>query len=241
MKGALIMCAVSAAVNLVGWLASRHIDRVGLPKRLHDRFVERKPNALPPRMRRIMTNLIGQHLMILIGFTLLEDHIPVAWPGLFTLAVQSVVLLLADDFGFYWGHRLMHRNRTLYRRVHKIHHEAYAPVPIEYFYNHPLEPFIGSIGLMPGLAAVYLIWGNVPLWTFMIYFLWRVGHELVIHSGAWLPTRHLPLVAPMRHHDLHHARPHAGNYGSTLLIWDRVFGTRVPDDRPAPAEARPTA
>lgn len=238
MTAALITVALLALINGIAWIVSRRIDRSGLPPALHDRFIERKPDTLPPRGRRIAINLATMSIGVLIGFPLLGDLIGLAWPGLGALALQILVVAVIDDFCFYWAHRWMHRIPRLYRSVHKIHHEAYAPVPIEYIYVHPIEHAMGAVGTALGFALVIALWGHLSAWTVWAYLVVRTGHELEIHSGAWLPTHHIPLLAPPRHHDVHHARPTKGNYASIFLIWDRLLGTRIPDDRPPMASGQ---
>ena len=49
--------------------------------------------------------------------------------------------------------------------------------------------------------------------------------EIEIHSDLKsIFGDKIPLLAPTEHHDTHHARS-KGNYASTFMIWDRVFGT----------------
>jgi sterol desaturase/sphingolipid hydroxylase (fatty acid hydroxylase superfamily) len=147
------------------------------------------------------------------------------------------MLVLVDDIVFYWVHRTLHTNKTLYRLIHKKHHEAFAPVPAEYLYVHPLEWMIGSAGPVAGVALVLGIWGEMSAWTFWLWGAFRTLHELDIHSGirsSW--ARAIPLYGVMEHHDRHHAKPTLGNYASTLTLWDKVFQTEIP-----PAEPRSPA
>jgi len=136
------------------------------------------------------------------------------------------VILVVDDAWFYGWHRLLHEDKRLYNRVHRIHHKAFSPLPIEYIYVHPLEWIVGSIGPFLGIVAVNLTWGTIPVWTFWGYLLIRNLHELDVHSGIRsLVGEHIPLYGLTEHHDLHHARPTHGNYCSTFTLWDRVFKT----------------
>ena len=152
---------------------------------------------------------------------------PLAW---WVVAIQVVAVAMVDDLFFYGFHRTLHENKWLYRHIHKIHHRAYAPCPMDYVYVHPLEWMGGSIGIVLGLAVVAGITGDsISAYTFLIYSGLRNIHELDIHSG--LPSGRLaswvPWFGPAEHHDMHHARPNSGNYGSTFLWWDMWFGTRA--------------
>ena len=147
-------------------------------------------------------------------------------PTVGVLLGQVLLIIVIDDAWFYGWHRLMHEHKGLYRRIHKIHHRAYAPLPIEYIYVHPLEWMVGGIGPFVGLILVHTVWGAIPAWTLWAYLLVRNLHELDIHSGikSWIGL-HLPLYAPAEHHDLHHAKPGKGNYASTFTLWDKLFKT----------------
>ena len=140
--------------------------------------------------------------------------------------VQLLLVILFDDLIFYTWYRYMHQNRKLYNRVHRIHHKAFAPLPIEYIYVHPLEWMVGGLGPFVGLMVVQLTWGSLSCWLLWTYLLVRNLHELDVHSGIQSPLgKIIPLYAEAEHHDMHHAKPRKGNYASTLTFWDRVLGT----------------
>ena len=110
--------------------------------------------------------------------------------------------------------------------IREIHHKAFAPLPIEYIYVHPLEWIVGAIGPFLGLLVLHLAWGAIPAWSLWAYLLVRNLHELDVHSGIKSPLgKWIPLYAPAEHHDLHHAKPTKGNFASTLTFWDNVLGT----------------
>ena len=101
---------------------------------------------------------------------------------------------------------------------------------MDYVYVHPFEWMGSSLGIVLGLAAVAGVTGEpMSALTFLIYSGLRNAHELDIHSGlpssGWM--RWVPFFGPAEHHDMHHARPNSGNYGSTFLWWDHVFGTNA--------------
>ena len=56
---------------------------------------------------------------------------------------------LANEFWFYYSHRLIHYP-PLYKRIHKIHHEWTSPVAAMAIYCHPLEHVFSN------LLSVYL-------------------------------------------------------------------------------------
>lgn len=228
----LVALGIECVLNGIGLFLSLRFDRSGLPPSRDLQATERRKNTLRARLPNIATNVATHSVLLVVGLMLLGDLVPMAWPGLLTVALQVLVVTLVDDTCFYWFHRALHRNRWLYRNVHKQHHEAYAPVPLEYVYVHPVEHAGGGICVALGFATVFLIWGSLSAWVVWICMALRVSHELDIHSGLKLPTRHLPFLADMRRHDLHHARPRLGNYASMFPWWDRIMGTVI-DEREA--------
>lgn len=92
--------------------------------------------------------------MALVAFWVFEAWFSLGWPGLGVVAAQLAIVVVLDDVWFYWMHRWMHRQPGLYRRIHKQHHEAFAPVPIEYIYVHPLELAAGTVG-------TFLVWDRL--------------------------------------------------------------------------------
>jgi len=169
--------------------------------------------------------------------TLLVLSVAGTWQNqaLFTWEVQSpgvfaavfLLMLVLDDAYFYGYHRALHQVPFLFRTIHRIHHRAYAPVPLDYIYVHPLEWSMGTVGVVLGLVVTHLWLGLIPAWPFLAYNIFRNVRELIIHSG--LPSgalRHLKILGLTEHHDLHHAKLQ-GNYASMLHLWDMLFRTRL--------------
>lgn len=149
-------------------------------------------------------------------------------PPLGTLLVQLAVVIFVEDLFFYFYHRALHESPFLYRHIHRIHHKAFAPLPLDHLYVQPLEWMLGTIGPLAGLATVYLAWGELNMWTYLVYGTFRELHELHIHSGLRSVLLYrVGLLSTVDRHDLHHARPNSGNYASSLRIWDRVFRTEA--------------
>ena len=233
MTVASVTVGISVVLNFFGALGSIAIERYGLPAALDEQTVRRRGPKLGRRWTVIAVNLLLIWTLTYTGLTLYAEWFPMGWPGTFTWAAQLLVLLLVDDAVFYWVHRNLHTNLWLYRNVHHRHHEAYAPIPLEYIYVHPMEWMIGMSGFVAGLAVCFPIWGGVSAWALWVWGAWRTFHELDIHSGMNLGTKYLPFFAPMKHHDVHHAKPHDGNYSSMFPWWDHIMGTAVTDDVPS--------
>ena len=230
MNVAALLAITALTLNLPALLVSLHFDRAGLPPGWDDQTTPRKRGTLKARLPLIATNLAVLYGSAIPGLWLVQDRFPLRLPTLGEGLAQFVALVLADDLWFYFVHRKLHVDKELYRRVHKIHHEAFAPVPIEYIYVHPLEWMAGALGPVLVVLGVLVARGEMSGLLLVGWQAWRTLHELDIHSGLRSPvTRALPLWAGMKHHDLHHAKPTRGNYASSLTIWDRVFATRIDD------------
>mmetsp|Transcript_19907 Transcript_19907/g.25829 ORF Transcript_19907/g.25829 Transcript_19907/m.25829 type:complete len:194 (-) Transcript_19907:899-1480(-) len=64
-------------------------------------------------------------------------------PTIGTIAFQVAICMQIDDFWFYWSHRLLH-HRSIYKYIHKKHHEFRHTIPIAVEYAHPVEDFISN-------------------------------------------------------------------------------------------------
>eukprot|EP01064_Diplonema_japonicum_P033691 TRINITY_DN6720_c0_g1_i1.p1 TRINITY_DN6720_c0_g1~~TRINITY_DN6720_c0_g1_i1.p1 ORF type:complete len:284 (+),score=45.36 TRINITY_DN6720_c0_g1_i1:46-852(+) len=130
-----------------------------------------------------------------------------------SLAGKFFAVVCLQEICFYTSHRILH-TRTLYKHIHKRHHEYKAPTASVGTYAHPIEH---QLSLLPVLFLPYVV--GLPLavalfWYFIAYF-----SVLNHHSGyefPWLPGN----LATF--HDLHH-RHFDKNFG--IFGWmDRVFG-----------------
>ncbi|MCL4163836.1 UNVERIFIED_CONTAM: hypothetical protein GTU68_057710, partial [Idotea baltica] len=133
-----------------------------------------------------------------------------------------VILLFADDFTFYWHHRMSHTVRLLWA-AHVNHHssqrynlstalrQSWAELVYKYFWWIWL-PLIGfnpfMIIFMQSISLIYQFWIHTE----------TIGKLGVIEKFMNTPS----------HHRVHHAsnikyldRNHAG----ILIIWDKMFGT----------------
>jgi len=163
-------------------------------------------------------------LFVFIGIYFFGDYIISLNSELTILNIilQLFIILIFDDTFFYFLHRLMHENKFIYKKIHKIHHRANSPIPIDYIYVHPLEWMSGFIGPFIGI----IIMGGVSIYSFWLYLLVRNFHEISIHSGLKTSFIKFPFYGTNEHHDIHHAR-RDGNYASTFTLWDVLFKTKL--------------
>lgn len=159
----------------------------------------------------------------------------------FSLAAMlglTVTAFVAADFGkfivHYWAHRI-----PAFWEFHKVHHAAEVLNPFTAERFHPVEQIFDSlvIGVLIGAANglfMALAGPNFDSWQI-------AGANVfwVIANIAGGPLRHMPawfsygpkienwILSPAQH-QIHHSeeeRHFDKNLGSTLALWDKMFGT----------------
>jgi sterol desaturase/sphingolipid hydroxylase (fatty acid hydroxylase superfamily) len=231
-----VNAALGAILVHVGFCAAGLAVSLGMdrdrPPRAGQRLVaRRRSGALGKRLPLIGFNVAMVGVLFPGSVWLLDERFPLTVPSPAVFLVQLTIIFAGDDFGFYWAHRAMHHYGWLYRRVHRTHHEAFAPVPIEFIYAHPLDVLLGGVGTALGLSAALLAFGQISAWTLWGAVAVRMAHELCIHSGL----RGIPFSRSAERHARHHASPTRGNYASTFTLWDRLLCTESEPENPAGA------
>lgn len=137
-----------------------------------------------------------------------------------------VLLFFADDFSYYWFHRVSHESRGFWAS-HVVHHSSQhynlstalrqTWVPMTYL---PFWLWLPAVGFEPWMVLLAQAWS-------LIYQFW-------IHTEK---IRKLPrpleyVLNTPSHHRVHHGVNDQyldRNYGGILIIWDRLFGTYEPE------------
>jgi sterol desaturase/sphingolipid hydroxylase (fatty acid hydroxylase superfamily) len=156
-------------------------------------------------------------------FVYLFNHKIVSWN---TGISYWVLLILAEDFTYYWLHRFDHEIR-LFWAVHVTHHSSEHMNFTVGFRSSVFQPLYRFIYFMP------LAWlGFRPLDIVFIYSatqIWGIFvHTELIRNMGWLEYI---LVTPS-HHRVHHASNPKyldKNMGMFLIVWDQLFGTFQPE------------
>jgi sterol desaturase/sphingolipid hydroxylase (fatty acid hydroxylase superfamily) len=179
-----------------------------------DAMVRQLINLIPLSLVGPLFALAWQHRIYTV-------HLGVWW--------SFVLLLLGQEFCYYWLHRASHSVRWFWAS-HAVHHSpndytlaaAYrlgwtSKLSGEAIFNLPLI----WLGFRPEAVAATLAFN-------LLYQFW-LHTELVPRLG-WLEW----ILNTPSHHRVHHASNHEyidRNYGGTLIIFDRLFGTFV-EQRP---------
>lgn len=156
-----------------------------------------------------------------------------AWaPGL-----EFVLAVLLLDLAIYWQHRLLHLVPVLWP-LHRVHHSDLAFDVTTGVRFHPLEIAL-SMAVKLGLV---LVLGPHPLAVAAFELLLSVA-SLFTHADFALPRRvdrlvRAVIVTPSMHRIHHSIRREEtdSNYGFSLSLWDRLFGSyRAAPARPEQA------
>lgn len=144
-----------------------------------------------------------------------------------------LLLFFADDFSYYWFHRVSH-NVNWFWASHVVHHSSQR-------YNLAAalrQTWTGN------LTGSFLFWAWMPLIGFhpvWILFMQQISliYQFWIHTETvtTLPKPFEYVLNTPSHHRVHHGSDLKyldRNHGGILIIWDRVFGTFQPE------EERPT-
>lgn len=160
---------------------------------------------------------------------------PLAWDRDVIAALFTLTLFVVSDFTRYWLHRALHTVPLLWR-FHAVHHSAEVLNPLTFYRVHPVENLL--FGLRYALGAGLVTGGFVYLFGARLGIVEIMGANALVFfsalAGSNLRHTHLPvrfgalerwIVSPFMHQIHHSADGMRRNYGGTLALWDRLFGT----------------
>lgn len=139
------------------------------------------------------------------------------------LLVFAIVAIFIRELISYWLHRMQHRFMFFWR-IHATHHHITKMSVARADRTHPLE----FLGLNLGSAIVLAFFGaseevvGVYL-VFMMSIAYSCHSNLPMKSGLFGFFFNTP-----EWHQLHHSCNYDEsntNYGCTVILWDRIFGT----------------
>ena len=148
--------------------------------------------------------------------------IPVVW-------WSWILLLFAEDFCYYWFHRLHHEVRTLWA-AHVNHHSSTHYNLTTALRQSWTTHFTG-----------FLFWAPLPLFGFpvemiiiqksisLLYQYWL--HTELIGNLGWFEA----IFNTPSHHRVHHGRNPIyldRNHAGIFIVWDKIFGTFEPEAEP---------
>ncbi|HEY0654749.1 MAG TPA: sterol desaturase family protein [Chryseosolibacter sp.] len=135
----------------------------------------------------------------------------------------GLVLVLYETY-YYWLHRWMHRP-SVFRIVHRVHHESIHPTVFTSFSFHPIEAVLQFIFLP---IAITLI--PIHYYALGIVLLIMTVSAVINHAGVEIFPGYFakhPIgkwLIGSTHHDIHH-KEFKTNYGLYLSFWDKWMKT----------------
>lgn len=170
---------------------------------------------------------IGAHLIkvcaALLLAMLLLDRPESALAARLPIWLQVIALLLICDLIIWALHRAFHAVPLLWR-FHRIHHSSVQLDWLATARVHPVEQVTFSVAT----ALPMFLLGFSPT-AMAIYVGCYQVHSVLLHANTRLSFGPLEAVfTPPWVHHWHHAdevEAYDSNFGSQLVIWDRMFGT----------------
>ncbi|MFT3716526.1 MAG: sterol desaturase family protein [Gordonia sp. (in: high G+C Gram-positive bacteria)] len=172
----------------------------------------------------IFTSAFGKFIA-LFGYSALYTYVA-PWQLPIGAWYTWVIAFVALDFLFYWEHRTAHRVRLVWA-THQAHHSS------EYFnFSTALrQKWNNSLSMIMWAPLTAL--GFPPAVVFACYSL-NLVYQFWIHTERVekLPRPIEFVMNTPSHHRVHHGSDPEyldRNYGGTLIIWDRLFGSFQPE------------
>ncbi|GCD79403.1 sterol desaturase family protein [Schleiferia thermophila] len=179
-------------------------------------------SSLSMGIGNVIVNLLGKAIALGVYFFIWQFR----WIDLGFDWWVWCLIVLADDFTYYWYHRLSHEVRYLWAS-HVVHHSSRR-----YNLSTALrQTWTGTV------SGGFLFWAWLPLVGFhpimvltmqsinLLYQFW-IHTEVIDKLPGWFEW----IFNTPSHHRVHHSsqpdyldRNHAGIF----IIWDRIFGTFV--------------
>jgi sterol desaturase/sphingolipid hydroxylase (fatty acid hydroxylase superfamily) len=141
------------------------------------------------------------------------------------------LIFFADDFSYYWFHRVSHESRFFWAS-HVVHHSSQR-------YN--LSTALRQTWTGSFMGFIFWLW--MPVIGFPPAMIMTIGAISLLYQ-FWIHTELIRTLGPLErflntpsHHRVHHgsnAKYIDRNHGGTLIVWDKLFGTFEPED---PADA----
>lgn len=153
------------------------------------------------------------------------------WPTTWPWFLQLGLALLIGDFGAYWVHRGCHESPLLWR-VHAMHHSSERLYVFASARNHPMNAILAYGSQLLPLSIL-----GAPVETIALMSVFTGVHGMLQHANIDLKHGVLNWVFSTADlHRWHHSTEFEEsntNYGSNIIFWDIVFGTRaLPEGRP---------
>jgi len=148
----------------------------------------------------------------------------VNWPNW----IEVILAILILDFVIWGQHLITHKIPMLWR-LHQVHHADRDMDVTTAIRFHPIEI---ALSMLLKIGVIYVL--GASAFAVIIFEILLNGTAMFNHANINIPKNmdkiiRLVLVTPDMHR-VHHSdirEEHDSNYGFSLSIWDRMFGTYV--------------
>jgi sterol desaturase/sphingolipid hydroxylase (fatty acid hydroxylase superfamily) len=175
-------------------------------------------------MGNVMISVVWKGVALALAFVIYEYR-------LFDLPVDApwvwLLLLVAEDFCYYWFHRVHHECRAGWA-AHVNHHSSR---------HYNLAVALRQSWTTPMTGMVF--WLPLPLLGFHPLMILTQQAVSLIYQ-FWIHTQMIGRLGPLEyamntpsHHRVHHGINQQyidRNYGGIFIVWDRLFGTFAAED-----------
>lgn len=169
--------------------------------------------------------------MLAVGFAILAQ---VRGWGLFNVTnepawLEFALAVIALDLAIYLQHVAAHKIPVIWR-LHQVHH---ADPDIDLTTGARFHPFEIILSMIYKIAIVMAL--GAPMWAVVVFEVILNALAMFNHANFALPVKIDAIVRRLLvtpdFHRVHHStirRETDSNYGFNLSIWDRMFGTYIP-------------
>lgn len=247
-----VTLGIAAAFTLWRRRSKRAVSLRALMRALLPRRLWRSASGRADAIFTLFNIFLG---MLLFGWAILGQGAVAAWTGqalthafgtVGALApppaaiatLTTLALFLAYEFAYWFYHYLSHKLPFLWR-FHQVHHSAESLSLATIFRVHPVDTIVfynfvalftgvtaGLLGFAFGeVAAPFTIAGSNVLLLATAVLLTHLHHT---HLWISFGERWGRVLLSPAHHQIHHSADPAHfdrNFGNSLAIFDRLFGT----------------
>ncbi|XP_066279591.1 alkylglycerol monooxygenase-like [Branchiostoma lanceolatum] len=185
------------------------------PTRLNDSI-----SSISAGMIQQMSRLFSKGVYLMVYIWVYENYrlVELPWDSPVTWWTAFIVM----EFAYYWMHRMAHEVNILWA-AHQVHHSSED-------YNLTTALRQSALQIVGGFFFFYL-----PMAFLVPPAAYSAHYQLNLLYQFWIHTELVTSLGPLEyilntpsHHRVHHGRnPYCidKNYGGTLIIFDRLFGT----------------
>jgi sterol desaturase/sphingolipid hydroxylase (fatty acid hydroxylase superfamily) len=195
-------------------------------------------NTFPKNSQRLME--IGWSLLTSVMFAFLGAGVLLLWKNGFTsiytnissypiwvIPIGILAVLFLHETMYYWAHRWMH-HKSVFRWVHKVHHQSLVTSSWTAFSFHPIEGMLQLLMLVLIVVIVplhYLVLLGLLIFMTLSSIINHLGVDFYPSKGNFRKW-----IIGAKHHALHHQHFH-NNYGLYFTFWDRLMKTEKEDQQ----------